>query len=477
MRGPRSWRRSAPNRSARTTRSCRSAASSARTSWRPTSSGCPVPTTIASGRGSTTSAPASSAATAAGGRSPATHEDAPNNWGSFTGASRIAASLYLGDTADVARAAQVLRGFLGDRSVVGRASRGSKGAKSWACDPDDYTPVNPPCARDGIDLDGAIVRDIDRGGNRKWPPGRDGIGYTLESLQGLSLQAELLTVNGFGDVWTWSDQALQRAAGIVSRSGEAGRPDLESVGGQLPRAVAAQRTLWPRPADGAGRVRSGLRLYGLAVRRLVGTFGPCGPVESGPVAGSTAAWPPGTTPAPATRADRRVAGTIDRLPARPAGCMVAPPPTHGFDGPDPTGTTVHGSSRTAQPNRHTRREAGPQSHGPGIQVAGLPKSHRAPGTLTVPSTSSRPHLPDAQPQAGRTPCGISPSPIARTGSSSIRRPPAPTAPALDAARPAGDATDPPPRPGAHRADADHLRCGPDAAGRRRRSPARGRTSP
>jgi hypothetical protein len=150
-----------------------------------------------------------------------THEDAPNNWGSFTGASRIAASLYLRDTADVARAAQILRGFLGDRSAYSNF-QGVEGARSWACDPEHYTPVNPPCTRGGIDLDGAIVRDIDRGGNRKWPPGRDGIGYTLESLQGLTVQAELLTVNGFGDVWSWSDQALKRAAGIVTRSGEAG---------------------------------------------------------------------------------------------------------------------------------------------------------------------------------------------------------------------------------------------------------------
>ena len=150
-----------------------------------------------------------------------THEDAPNNWGSFTGASRIAASLYLGDTADVARAAQVLRGFLGDRAAYSNF-QGVEGARSWACDPEHYTPVNPPCTRDGIDLNGAIVRDIDRGGNRKWPPGRDGIGYTLESLQGLTVQAELLTVNGFGDVWSWSDDALKRAAGIVTRSGEAG---------------------------------------------------------------------------------------------------------------------------------------------------------------------------------------------------------------------------------------------------------------
>jgi hypothetical protein len=151
----------------------------------------------------------------------ATHEDAPNNWGAFTGASRIAASLYLGDTQDVAKAAQVLRGFLGDRSSWDRFQP-VEGAASWACDPDEFVPVNPPCRRGGVDLDGAIVRDIDRGGNRKWPPGRDGIGYTLESLQGLTLQAELLTVNGYGDAWRWSNSALRRAAALVTRSGEAG---------------------------------------------------------------------------------------------------------------------------------------------------------------------------------------------------------------------------------------------------------------
>lgn len=151
----------------------------------------------------------------------ATHEDAPQNWGSFAGASRITASLYLGDTADVARAAQVLRGFLGDRSAY-TGFQGPEGARSWSCDPAKFIPVNGPCSSQGIDLDGAIVRDIDRGGNLKWPPGRAGIGYTLESLQALTLQAELLTVNGYGDAWTWSDQALKRAAGIVTRSGQAG---------------------------------------------------------------------------------------------------------------------------------------------------------------------------------------------------------------------------------------------------------------
>jgi hypothetical protein len=150
-----------------------------------------------------------------------THEDAPNNWGSFAGASRIAASLYLGDQEDVARAARVLRGFLGERDMH-KAFQPAEGARSWACDPAEYTPLNPPCEKGGINLDGAIVRDIDRGGNRKWPPGRIGIGYTLESLQGLVVQAELLTVNGYGDVWSWSDHALRRAADFVTRSGQAG---------------------------------------------------------------------------------------------------------------------------------------------------------------------------------------------------------------------------------------------------------------
>jgi hypothetical protein len=45
-----------------------------------------------------------------------THEQRPNNWGTHAGASRVAASAHIGDDADVARAAAVFKGFLGDRA-------------------------------------------------------------------------------------------------------------------------------------------------------------------------------------------------------------------------------------------------------------------------------------------------------------------------------------------------------------------------
>jgi hypothetical protein len=151
----------------------------------------------------------------------ATHEDSANNWGAFAGASRIAASRYLGDTADVERAGRVLAGFLGDRAAWS-AFQPVDDSGSWACEPERYTPINPPCVRDGIDLDGAIVRDIDRGGGLRWPPGDTGIDYTLESLQGLILQAELLYQGGYGDAWSWSDSAIRRAARVVTASGQAG---------------------------------------------------------------------------------------------------------------------------------------------------------------------------------------------------------------------------------------------------------------
>jgi hypothetical protein len=161
-----------------------------------------------------------------------THQDSANNWGSFAGASRIAASLYLGDGADVAQAASVLRGFLGDRSAWDQfRGQGDTNdmltdtVRAWACDPSatGFVPVNPACTSAGVNLDGAIVNDVSRDDlGLTWPVGPTGIGYTLESLQGLVLQAELLYRNGYPSVWGWSNNAIERAARLVSRNGAVG---------------------------------------------------------------------------------------------------------------------------------------------------------------------------------------------------------------------------------------------------------------
>ena len=146
-----------------------------------------------------------------------THADSINNWGAFAGASRIAASLYLGDDADVSRAVRILRGFLGDRAAWRRWQPLDRHDAEWSCNPAVFVPLNPPCVRSGIDLDGAIVADVSRSGALRWPPGRTGLLYTNESLQALALQAELLRIAG-NDAWEWSDRALLRAARFLERA-------------------------------------------------------------------------------------------------------------------------------------------------------------------------------------------------------------------------------------------------------------------
>jgi len=144
------------------------------------------------------------------------------NWGAYAGAARIATSLYLGDTADVAAASKVTRGFLGERAAYKFWDRLSSAAQSWSCAPTNYTPVNGTCRRAGLLVDGAVVADLSRGGSRRWPPGDTGVQYQLESIQGMGLQVELLYQNGYSDAWQWQNQALRRMANIVTRSKTSG---------------------------------------------------------------------------------------------------------------------------------------------------------------------------------------------------------------------------------------------------------------
>lgn len=136
-----------------------------------------------------------------------THEVRPNNWGTHAGASRIAAAMYLNDTADLERAAQVFRGWLGDRTVYAGFDYGDL---TWQCDQSKPVGINPKgCTRDGHSIDGVLPDDERRaGGSFTWPPPKEN--YVYEGLQGAIVQAVLLNRAGY-DAFNWEDKAILRA--------------------------------------------------------------------------------------------------------------------------------------------------------------------------------------------------------------------------------------------------------------------------
>ena len=139
------------------------------------------------------------------------HERRPNNWGAHCGATRAAIAVYLGDTADLARAAQVFKGYIGDRASYAGFSYGST---SWQCDPSRPVGINGDCGRGGISLSGALPDDQRRAGGFRTPPPKEN--YVWEALQGLLAQAVILHRAGY-DVWKWEDRALRRAADWLHR--------------------------------------------------------------------------------------------------------------------------------------------------------------------------------------------------------------------------------------------------------------------
>ena len=144
------------------------------------------------------------------------HETRPNNFGTHCGTSRLAAALYLGDDAEVARAATVFRGYLGDRTAYTGFSFGSD--LSWQCDPDQPVGINPAgCQKSNQPLGGVLPDDQRRGGSFTWPPPQEN--YVWEALQGAVAQARILERQGY-DAFNWSDQALLRAVTWVHQQAD-----------------------------------------------------------------------------------------------------------------------------------------------------------------------------------------------------------------------------------------------------------------
>jgi hypothetical protein len=147
------------------------------------------------------------------------HEGRPNNWGTHAGAGRIAVDLFLGDTVDLARAGRVFEGWLGNRSAYAGFSYGDL---EWQANPSAPVGINPRGAtKNGVNVDGIIPDDMRRGQmDGKYFPslGQHGIDYTWEALQGVMLQAELLTRAGH-PAFGWQDQAPARAMARINALG------------------------------------------------------------------------------------------------------------------------------------------------------------------------------------------------------------------------------------------------------------------
>jgi hypothetical protein len=143
-----------------------------------------------------------------------THEIRPNNWGTHAGASRAAVALYLGDSAELARTAEVFKGWLGDRTAY---TGFEYGRRDWQADPDNPVGINPPGAsKEGHNIGGALPEEMRRAGRFRWPP-RD-TGYPWEGLQGAIVLAELLSRAGY-PAWDWEEQALLRAVEFLYEIG------------------------------------------------------------------------------------------------------------------------------------------------------------------------------------------------------------------------------------------------------------------
>jgi hypothetical protein len=138
------------------------------------------------------------------------HEKRPNNWGTHCGATRVAIAAYLGDSDDLARAARVFRGFLGDRSSYASFNFGGpEDDMTWHCDPRRPVAINPAgCERNGRMIDGILPDDQRRSGSYSWPADHEN--YVWEALQGVVGQAVILSRAGY-DVWNWENRAILRA--------------------------------------------------------------------------------------------------------------------------------------------------------------------------------------------------------------------------------------------------------------------------
>lgn len=137
----------------------------------------------------------------------------PNNWGTHATAARLIADKILGDTTDFNAAANVYKGWLGDRATYASFSYGDL---AWQDNQSAPVGINRPNTTiSGHNVDGLLPEEMRRSGAFTYPYPEQN--YAYEALQGAIVSAVVLERAGVS-VKTASTSALNRAYAAFGRS-------------------------------------------------------------------------------------------------------------------------------------------------------------------------------------------------------------------------------------------------------------------
>lgn len=135
----------------------------------------------------------------------------PNNWGTCSGLARVAVDAHIGDLDDLADAAKVFLGWVGDRSAYTGFTYGSL---DWQANPTQPVGINWAGAKRGSVLVDGILPDDQRRQSEHGSKPRFPVyaceNYVWQAAGEVFMTALILRANGYPDVFTWADHALQR---------------------------------------------------------------------------------------------------------------------------------------------------------------------------------------------------------------------------------------------------------------------------
>jgi hypothetical protein len=135
------------------------------------------------------------------------HEKRLNNAGTAAGFTRLCIDLYVDDEADLARAVEVWKGWMGDTSSYASFDPGDL---SWQADPANPVGINKAGATiQGHNVDG-VLPDEQRDSGPFTPPPYPCVGSIRGALQGALCAAVILERQGI-PARDWSDAAILRA--------------------------------------------------------------------------------------------------------------------------------------------------------------------------------------------------------------------------------------------------------------------------